>query len=262
MKLTTSLGLAVSLVLAIGGVAAAPVHSDDANVSSWDVGNNQVNGHFSVTTDDAFGSGGIQLGLRAEQRRVGAVTPTFADLYTLDGYEVMAGLDPGTANRAWWNFQLSIGYGSSTSGASISDLDALTLSIQQLAGTNSAPTPPGVYDLKALRATIDDRNCAGNPPTPCTPHTPDPVYNDVYQVSQNPVFGWFTPPYGLDPHATFAYRFTLTALENDVVVRSSMCVATAGLSCTAPADVPEPSILALLGLGLALLAFIARRRKS
>src|SRR5688572_4496632 len=125
MKLRSSLSVLALFALHIGSAVAIPVHNDNSNVSSRDVGAGQVNGNFSVTTDTAFGSGGIQLGLRAEQRSVGAVIPTFGDLTALDGYQVMAGPDPTNPSRAWWNFQLSIGYGSSTSGADIDDLDGL-----------------------------------------------------------------------------------------------------------------------------------------
>jgi MYXO-CTERM domain-containing protein len=249
------------LALCSGYAAAVPVHTSNANVSSWDVGSGQVNGNFSVTTDSAFAGVGLQLGIRAEQRSAGAVVPTFNDQYPLSGYVVNAGTDTTQPNpaRAWWNFQFSIGSNLPISTGAANGLDALTLQIEKIAGTNSTPSGTGIFDLLSARPFIDDRNCPGTPPTPCAPHTADPTYADVYQASQNPVFfPWFAPPYSLDGDETFAYRFTLTATEGSASVSTSMCVATAGLSCATA--VSEPASLALVALALAAVGVTRRRR--
>ena len=101
----------------------------------WDVGSGQCNGSFAKVTDLAFPSdsgGGIELGLRIEQRRVGQVTRNGAN-----DYEVQLGNDtnvPPTLKRAWWNFQHSIAY-----DGSIGNLDSLTFKIR----TDVGPNPPG-----------------------------------------------------------------------------------------------------------------------
>lgn len=240
-----SLGGALAALLT-ATASAVPVHTDNTNVSSWDVGIGQSNGNFSVTSDAAFNALGIQLGLRAERRRVGAVTPTG------ENYTVQAGADPSQSTRAWWNFQFSTGY-----NASILSLDSLVLGIRKDGGSNASPTGTGLFDLLALRAFIDDRNLPKS----------DTSFSDIYQGSQNPVFApWFSG-YSLGPTQTFAYRFTLGATKGGEFASTSMCVHTSGLACSAapvfgPAAVPEPESLALLGLGLAAMGFGRLRRKS
>lgn len=231
---------AFALAGVAGAAAAAPVTTFDSNVTSWDVGSGQSNGHFSVTADQTFNGGAIELGLRAEQRSVGAVTPTGND------YVVQAGTDPTNSSRAWWNFQLSIAFNDIDN-----NLASLDLFIRKDAGTNSGPALAD-FDLLSLRSTIDDRNA---------PHS-DANFADIYQVSQNPVFGWFNPAYSLAADSTFAYFFTLTATSADSgdAISATMCVHTAGLAC---ATVDEPPLSgALLGLGIATLALIRRRRFS
>ena len=108
------------MVLCTNAWSAAPCNEDftvgggtlavsPSSGAGWDVGGGQCNGSFTVTEIESFpadGEDGIELGLRAEQRRVGQVINTSNN----GVYEVGTGPDPTQANRAWWNFQHSIAY--------------------------------------------------------------------------------------------------------------------------------------------------------
>lgn len=189
----------------------------------WDVGGGQCNGSFTVTRDTAFPSAdgdGIELGLRAEERRVGQVTNGGGD------YEVETGNDanaPPAVNRAWWNFHLSISY-----DGNITDLDALIFTIRTDVGANLPVSP--AFDMLFLRPFIDARN---NQPNATA------TYSDLYQVSHNPEFGWFTNPADDDanPDGDFdydeegAWRLTLWAIENGQTASASVCIHTPGAAC-------------------------------
>lgn len=202
------------------GVSPGPV--GPPNSLGWDVGNGQCNGSFSVTSDGAFPGGALELALRAEQRRIGQVAPTGPNDYT-----VQTGPDIGPPlafNRAWWNFQGSIGY-----GGSIANLDSLTLVINTDVGPNLPAAP--VVDLLAFRVIIDDRN---NQPNATV------GFADLYQISQNPEFGWFAPTSDTDPNpSTFdydapgAWRFTITATKGGSSASVSVCIHTPGQTCAA-----------------------------
>lgn len=164
-------------------------------------------------------------------RRIGQVAPSGANDYT-----VQTGPDvgpPAAPNRTWWNFQGSIAY-----GGSIASLDSLTLAIQTDIGPNLPASP--VVDLLALRPIIDDRN---NQPNPTV------GFADLYQLSQNPEFGWFSPTSDTDPNPTGAFdydapgawRFTITATEGATASIVSVCIHTPGQQCVAPNADPDCS---------------------
>jgi hypothetical protein len=199
-----------------GQLGNSPGPVDPPNSLGWDVGSGQCNGSFTVTRDGAFPSldgVGIELGMRAEQRSVGQVANAGGD------YTVQTGPDPTNAARAWWNFQHSIAY-----DGNIADLDELVFAIRTDAG-NSVPAAPA--DLLAIRAAIDDRN---NQPNPTA------TYSDLYQTSQNPLFGWLTDgaagPYEINDEG--AWTLTLAAIEDGHLADVSICIHTPGESCDAP----------------------------
>jgi hypothetical protein len=238
--LLSALGLAVLIVPSVARADHNGLHSTPCNATEmvgggqlgnspgpvgppdslgWDVGSGQCNGSFTVTHDSAFpsaGGDGIELGIRAEQRRVGQVTNNTGD------YEVQTGPDttpPPALNRAWWNFQHSIAY-----DGDIDDLDGLVFAIRTDAGS-SVPAPPA--DMLAIRIAIDDRN---NQPNPTA------TYSDLYQASQNPLFGWLTDgaagPYNINDNG--AWTLTLAAIEGGHLADVSICIHTPAESCDAP----------------------------
>lgn len=204
------------------GISPGPV--GPPNSLGWDVGSGQCNGSFSTTTDGAFPGGSLELGLRAEERRVGQVAPTGPNDYTVQlGNDTNA---PPALNRAWWNFQGSIAY-----NGGIANLDALTLQITTDVGPN-LPAAPSV-DLLAIRPFVDARN---NQPNATS------GFSDLYQFSQNPEFGWFAPTSDTDANPTGAFdysqpgawRFTLTATEAGVSQSLTVCIHTPGQTCAPP----------------------------
>ncbi|MEM7244971.1 MAG: hypothetical protein AAF533_06475 [Acidobacteriota bacterium] len=200
------------------GLSPGPVGPPDS--LGWDVGSGQCNGSFTITSDPAFPGGALELGLRAEERRVGQVENMGGN------YEVETGFDdtpPAAMNRAWWNFQTSVAY-----DGDIDELDGLCLIVETESGSSVAAGPVDLLD-PALRPLIGARN---NQPNPTA------GFADLYQVSQNPLFGWLSDGMG-GPYDFFeegAWRFTLQALEDGVLQEASICISTPG----APGCGPEP----------------------
>lgn len=198
-----------------GGAAAVSPSSG----AVWDVGSGQCNGDFTVVTDSSFPGGALELGMRIEQRSAGQLnSPEHAGI----NYEVQTGSDTTQPNplRAWWNFQHSIAY-----NGGIDNLDALTFVIRTDVGS-IFPTAPS-SDMLAARVNIDDR------------HTPKSTttFSDLYQTSQNPVFGWFAPPsYPLARTGAGAWTLTFEVLEAGRISSVSICAHTPGAVC-APAPV-------------------------
>lgn len=233
--------IAAAGLLSVGVANAAPVITYDTNVVEWDVGTGQVNGHFVTTSDAAFTGGAIELGMRAEQRSIGGITPS---PITSSSYLVQTGSDPNNAARAWWNFHLSANF-----AGGVNTLDTLVLYIEQQAGTNGAG---GTFNLLPFLGILNDDN------TPTA---------DSFEASQNAKFApWFFPTYDLTNTGGFAYKFVLSASNSDGQTSSSvsteMCVHTAGVNC-----VPEPSSFSMMGVMAAMLALFGfagfmRRRQS
>jgi hypothetical protein len=221
----TACDLAASVGGGAAGVSPGPT-LDPPNALGWDVGSGQCNGSFSVADDAGFAGGHLELGLRAEQRSIGQVADNGGGDYT-----VALGADPTNTNRAWWNFQASIAY-----DGSINDLDALTLTIV----TDRGSTVPlvGPQDLLAVRGAIDDRH---------TDTTPTAGFTELYQLSQNPLFGWLdacavdgdcttgtcTHPFtvGMCLAEEGAWKVTLAAAEGADATSVTVCIHTPGTSC-------------------------------
>lgn len=127
----------------------------------------QVNGDFQVLTIDNFAGGGVlELGLRAQERRVGPIVPNGSTYY------VNPGPDPGTS-LAWWNFDWSGYWDGAASG-----LDHLYLTI----GVNGGPGSQ--FDL--LADPQDSSNLAYGWVSPFDMNAPD-----TYQFSLTAVKSGF-----------------------------------------------------------------------
>lgn len=224
----------------LGGMAlgAQATEITNANLAAgWNPpGNNgQVNGAFVI--EQNIGTAPIELGLRAQQRRDGPVTP--------DGgigfyYTVQPGADtdnsPPAANRAWWNFDWSAAY-----GPGIGSLDSLKLGIfDGLSGQAL-----NVIDILAL-VNMTNQQAA-----------------TVAQDSWNATFGGVGIP-GFDlTDTSFAYWFVLAATDNGEYASVHMCVRSASnepCNIDEIPELPEPGTMAIFGLGLGALAMSRRRR--
>ncbi|MEL7058697.1 MAG: hypothetical protein AAGN46_01590 [Acidobacteriota bacterium] len=209
-----------------GMLGTSPGPVGPPNSLGWDAGSGQCNGSFAVGADGAFPGGALELGLRAEERRIGQV-PRMMGM----DYEVELGNDanpPAALNRAWWNFNFSIAY-----GGAIADLDSLIFQIRTDAGTN-LPTNPTVDLLGVgVRAALDARN---NQPNATT------GFADIFQVSQNPEFGWFSNAMDTDANPTGAFnydeegawRLRLVATEAGTELDAEICVHTPNAECAYP----------------------------
>jgi hypothetical protein len=229
----TSLAGVAILALATGGAhAAAPCNELETvgggalgispgsvgppDSLGWDVGSGQCNGSFTVTRDFAFpsaGGNGIELGLRAEERREGQVANVGGS------YEVETGHDttpPEALNLAWWSFQQSIAY-----DGEIDDLDELLFVIRTDDGPSVPAGPTDMLD-PVLRAAIESRNNRPNPTS---------TYAELYQTSQNPVFGWFDS-YDVDDEG--AWTLTLAAAKDGALADVSICIHTPEAACAPP----------------------------
>jgi len=202
-----------NLGASVGGGTAAVSPSAGAG---WDVGSGQCNGDFTVVSKPLFPGGALELGMRIEQRSQGQLNPP---QHSGNNYEIQTGADPSNAFRAWWNFQHSIAYNGGAD--SINTLDKLTFVIRTDVGTQTPSQP--AFDMLALRGIIDDR---------ISPSTA--TFSDLYQTSQNPVFGWFTPAYDLTSTGPGAWMLTLIATKNGKFASVNICAHTPGAVCAAP----------------------------
>jgi hypothetical protein len=95
------IGLGAALALtSFVSTASAVVALDQNLASGWTQGSGTSNGHFAVDTE----ANGVELGLRASIRFIGAITPV-GNLYTAP-----AGVGP--TSLALWNYEFSINPGS------------------------------------------------------------------------------------------------------------------------------------------------------
>jgi hypothetical protein len=92
-----ALGTALALTSFVGPASAVVTFNQNL-ASGWFQGTGTTNNHFTVDTEN-----GIELGLRASLRKVGAITPT-GNLYTAP-----VGTKEGVAI---WNFEFSVNPGS------------------------------------------------------------------------------------------------------------------------------------------------------
>jgi len=251
---TASADITYNTTLASPDTNATYYTNASNNNLSWynGTGNQNVQGGWTVVTGN-----GIEVGLRAKLRQSNTVIATGNDVYN-----VPSGLQPGTNNRAAWNYEYSIdlqpnGVGTYALGdilnntyLTVTDLTTSqtnTVLLKNMAGDNSGfGTPGGTTCADRLNQSA----VAG-----CGSTATAVQFAAGYglQNSENPIFGNF-PLTGYNPNAADDYQFTLSVGLNGGSVLGSD---------TIQVDVaPEPFfLLPLAGIG-ALLVVFARRRRS
>ena len=214
----------------IAPATAAPITTFPDSVVSWNVGSGQTNGNFVVTRDATFPGGSLELGLRIQERTLGAnYIPVSAGGLANAMYVVPTGASPPTnpGDFARWNFDFSISY-----AGGLSNLSSISLQIEELT--------PGITPLSDV-------------PFPALGGT-------LFQDSWNPGFDFLSGP-GLayDFNAPGIYRITLSATGSGQTVSDSILV---NIGDVALQPVPEPMSLAAFGLiSLTVFGFRARRSR-
>jgi len=233
--------LAVVMAAAAGMAQASPLTYFDQNLNSgWTVGSGQPNGHFVGVRDTAFPGGGIEIGLRAQQRGVGPYTPTLVNSMwgTLPMYTTVPGTDPTNPNRAAWNYDFSIAY-----GGAASNLSNVTLRADAVSGNLTELTDFSGAGTGFLSLPFDDDTSLGALPI---------------QNSFNPAFTFLSPS-GYNYGATGLYLITLSATSGGQTVTTQMLVNVGGVAVPTPEPV---SLVVFGGLIVGGAAAVWRRKKA
>lgn len=231
-----------SVMLAVPALAAQ-LNDQTLAAPGFYNGSGNPSNNFAVDTE-TLGSGTIELGLRARFRGGPNVTPV-GDLYTFP-------TGTGSGGRAVWNYDFSVGLGSSGYrlsdfvGTGGSNLLTASLTITDVNTAFTATINPVIYwsDSATHNGSTAFQNGSGYG----SPGTMIGEQNSQnLQFADSPLAGDFNPWNG------DTYLFNLKVSDSGGIIASVNMQVDA---------IPEPASLTLLSLGLAGMTIVRRRKAS
>lgn len=218
--------------VAVVAAPVTPIYTTFANLPGATFGGSGIPTNPTAITN--FGT--VTLGLTATQRGSG---PNLGNNGAGTFY-AQVGSQPGTPPRATWNFDYYI----SDSSGFANDGLTFRLLYDFNGGINTDQSSLGVWNF-----------------APTSGNTIQDSQNLAFAFLTSGVPGVITPPPGaFNPNANGQYSFALLALRGNAEVgRSAINVDVGSVN---DGTVPEPASLALMGLGVAGMAMIRRRKQA